>query len=152
MTFIKNFYTRTAFSRSLAAPEDFMFQPIGDKHLVVSFSQELVGQEYTLPLRGLPKIERVDVQLGAMQLDGTNQDQVLTRRNWRPERDFVATVPVSATAVTSGTLVAGTIALDDKQGDLGPPQPPKRITLLIVGPTNGCWSSLLPHPTALALS
>ncbi len=109
----------------------FPIPAMGDKHLVVSFSQELAGQEYTLPLRGLPKIERVDVQLAAMQVDGTTKDQLLNERNWRPDRDFVATVPVSATAVTSGTLVAGSFAFAEKSGELGAPQPPKRVTLLV---------------------
>ncbi|CAN5849246.1 hypothetical protein BH11MYX3_BH11MYX3_07850 [soil metagenome] len=109
----------------------FPIPAMGDKHVVVSFSQELAGQEYTLPLRGLPKVERVDVKLGTLQVDGTSKDQVLDQRNWRPDRDFVAVVPISATAVTAGTLVAGSIAFADKPDELGAPQPLKRLTLLV---------------------
>ena len=41
----------------------FPIAPNADKHLVISFSQELPGAQYTLPLRGLPKIGKVDIEL-----------------------------------------------------------------------------------------
>src|SRR5512140_1388600 len=101
-----------------------------DKHLVISFSQELAGRGYTLPLRGLPKTERVDVHLGAMQLDGSVEDQRLSERNWQPDHDFVAKAAAAPAAVASGSLVAGAVAFGDS-GALGPPDPPKQVTLLV---------------------
>src|SRR5205814_66468 len=41
----------------------FPIAPKADKHIVISYSQELPGAQYVLPLRGLPKIEQVDVAL-----------------------------------------------------------------------------------------
>ncbi|MBL0215520.1 MAG: AgmX/PglI C-terminal domain-containing protein [Myxococcales bacterium] len=103
----------------------------GDKHLVISFSQELVGKPYTLPLRGLPKIERVDATIGVMQLDGSSVDQGLSERNWRPDRDFVATTPGVGVAVTAGNLVVQAFTPSPEVLEFGPPQPPKRVTLLV---------------------
>jgi len=101
-----------------------------DKHLVISFSQELAGRGYTLPLRGLPKTERVEVALGAMQLDGSVEDQRLSKRNWQPDHDFVATAPVPAAAVTSGSLVAFALAVTES-GPPARPDPPNQVTLLV---------------------
>ena len=80
-----------------------------DKHLVIAFSQELIGRGYALPLRGLPKIERVDVHLAATGLDGTPHEQVLSEHNWLPDRDFLAAIPSSAAAVMAGELVVGAL-------------------------------------------
>jgi len=102
-----------------------------DKHLVLSFSQELAGRGYTLPLRGLPKTARVAVQLVANALDGTTTTQVLSEHDWQPDRDFVATVPASAAAVTSGGLVVGALALADARGTFAPPEVPSQLTLLV---------------------
>jgi hypothetical protein len=102
-----------------------------DKHLVLSFSQELAGRGYTLPLRGLPKVERVDVELAATHLDGSNQRQTLNERNWQPDHDFVATVPASAAAVTSGPFVVGALAFADTTATFGAPDAPKHVTLLV---------------------
>ena len=49
------------------------------KHLVISFSQELPGARYTLPLRGLPKVERVDVAARRDERDGTRTTQTPER-------------------------------------------------------------------------
>ncbi len=94
-----------------------------DKHLVISFSQELAGERYTLPLRGLPKIERVDVTLD----DGTAPGQTLSQRNWQPDRDFVSAVPSTA-GVTAGTVVAASIAIPTTAARATPPQ---RLTVLV---------------------
>src|SRR5512139_4031097 len=53
------------------------------KHIVISYSQELPGALYTLPLRGLPKTERVDVELAI----AGRAPEKLTRRDWAPDRD-----------------------------------------------------------------
>jgi len=94
-----------------------------DKHLVISFSQELAGERYTLPLRGLPKMERVDVQLG----DGTAKGQTLSERNWQPDRAFTPAAS-SAAGVTAGTMVATTFSLP---ASARPATPPQRLTLLV---------------------
>src|SRR5215207_10694004 len=52
----------------------------GDKHLVISFSQDLPGERYVLPLRGLPKVAQVDVRLSVLGSDGRRADQVLSQR------------------------------------------------------------------------
>ncbi len=109
----------------------FPIPAMGDKHLVISFSQELAGKPYTLPLRGLPKIERVDATLGVMQLDGSSVDQGLSERNWRPDRDFVSTTPGAGVAVAAGNLVVQAFTPSSEVLEFGPPQPPKRVTLLV---------------------
>ncbi|MDB4963558.1 MAG: putative signal peptide protein [Myxococcales bacterium] len=103
----------------------------GDKHLVLSFSQELAGRAYTLPLRGLPRVERVDVSLGAIRLDGSRHDQALTERNWQPDRDFVATIPAPAAAVSSGGLVVGALAIAEGNAAMLAPEAPRQLTLLV---------------------
>ena len=83
-----------------------------EKHLVISYSQELLGRGYALPLRGLPKVAQVDVALDVMLADGTRRRQTLAERNWQPDRDFVAeSVPVAA-AVAAGEMVAGVLTLE----------------------------------------
>ena len=109
----------------------FPIAATSNKHLVLSFSHELAGRGYTLPLRGLPKTERVDVQLVANALDGTPTTQALSERDWQPDRDFVATVPASAAAVTSGALVVGALAFADARGTFAAPEVPDQLTLLV---------------------
>ena len=48
----------------------FPIAPHAQKHLVISFSQELPGERYTLPLRGLPMIKQVDVRLETTDAKG----------------------------------------------------------------------------------
>ena len=76
-----------------------------DTHLVVSFSQELIGRAYTLPMRGLPEVERVDVKLSSLGADGAPHEQTLGERNWRPDRDFVSAIPSTAAGVTDDGMV-----------------------------------------------
>ena len=82
-----------------------------EKHLVISYSQELPGTRYTLPLRGLPRAERVDVALALVGNNGTRSTQQLSERDWVPDRDFVSSAPTSAAAVGAGTLVAAQVEL-----------------------------------------
>ncbi|MCX5745331.1 MAG: AgmX/PglI C-terminal domain-containing protein [Proteobacteria bacterium] len=100
-----------------------------DKHLVVSFSQELAGRAYALPLRGLPKIARVDVALVTTGLDGAHGTQTLGERDWQADRDFVANVPTTAAAVAAGTFVVGAFALDRATGP--GPDVPKALSVLV---------------------
>jgi tetratricopeptide (TPR) repeat protein len=101
----------------------------GDKHLVLSFSQDLPGERYTLPLRGLPKVERVDVRLSTTGADGRKADQVLSERNWEPDRDFVSTAPIAAEAIASGPIVAAQIPVLDARGAIA--DVPTALTLLV---------------------
>ena len=102
-----------------------------NKHLVLSFSQELGGQAYTLPLRGLPKTEQVDVTLLATTADGRPANQALNQKDWQPDRDFVAAAPPAAAAVTAGDLVAGTFAFTGGVAAAAPADPPRQLTLLV---------------------
>ncbi len=101
----------------------------GTKHLVLSFSQELPGERYVLPLRGLPKVERVDVSLDTMNIDGSRVQQVLNQRNWQPDRDFVSTAPATAEAISSGNLVVAQLSPFDQASVAA--DVPKSMTLLV---------------------
>ena len=100
-----------------------------DKHIVLSFSQELAARAYALPLRGLPKTERVDVVLTATSPDGKAHDQKLAERNWQPDHDFVATVPPTAAAVMSGEYMVGALAFTDGAAPVR--DAPREVTLLV---------------------
>jgi hypothetical protein len=97
-----------------------------DKHLVLSFSQELPGQRYVLPLRGLSKVAQVDIRLTALAADGSKHDQTLAERNWTPDRDFVSTHTV-ADAVVSGRLVAAQLPVSATAA----PDVPSALTILV---------------------
>ena len=101
----------------------------GTKHLVLSFSQELPGARYVLPLRGLPKVERVDVSLDTTNIDGSRVQQLLNERNWQPNRDFVSNAPATAEAISSGQLVVAQLSPFD--GASVAADVPKGLTLLV---------------------
>ncbi|MBA3460728.1 MAG: hypothetical protein H0T46_12245 [Deltaproteobacteria bacterium] len=100
-----------------------------DKHLVISFSQELPGTRYTLPLRGLPKIEALDIGLAVTGLDGKTTEQKLSQRNWTPDRDFVSDAPSAAEALYAGQYVVAQISPFD-QAQVAVDKP-TAITLLV---------------------
>ncbi len=100
-----------------------------DKHLVISFSQELPGTRYTLPLRGLPKVESLDIQLAITGADGKTTQQVLSHRNWTPDRDFVSEAPSAAEALVAGQYVVAQISAFD-QAQVAADRP-TGITLLV---------------------
>src|SRR5262245_12659709 len=106
----------------------FPIPAIGDKHLVISFSQELAGERYVLPLRGLPRLERIDAQLDVVGPDGKHTEQRLSRRNWQPDGDLISEAAASAEAVTAGTVVAAQVAM---QGDAAAADAPAAVTLLV---------------------
>jgi hypothetical protein len=106
----------------------FPIAPNADKHIVISFSQELPGAAYALPLKGLPKIGRVDIDLKTRGPDGKLVEQGLHEANWQPDRDFVSTAPSSATAVMAGTLVASQVTIG---GTATAHETPTGITLLV---------------------
>jgi tetratricopeptide (TPR) repeat protein len=79
-----------------------------DKHLVISFSQQVSPGHYTLPLRGLAKSERVDVRVQVRGATGGVAEQTLSERNWTPDRDVVvdATKIGAPSAIAAGELAA----------------------------------------------
>jgi hypothetical protein len=100
-----------------------------DKHLVLSFSQEVTPGHYTLPLRGLAKSERVDVRVQVRGQNGGVAEQTLGERNWTPDRDVVVDgtsigVPL---AIAAGELVATRVKLELPQAT----EPPASVTLLV---------------------
>ncbi len=103
----------------------------GDKHIVLSFSQELPGERYALPLRGLPKVERVDVRMSMLGSDGRKVEQLLSERNWQPDRDFISNAPVVAEAVGAGHIVAAQLAVLDASGAMPAPDAPTALTILV---------------------
>ena len=100
-----------------------------DKHLVISFSQELPGTRYALPLRGLPKVEALDVHLAVTGADGKTTEQKLSQRNWTPDRDFVSEAPSSAEALASGAYVVAQLSAFD-QAQVAADKP-TGVTLLV---------------------
>ncbi len=103
----------------------FPIAPRAQKHLVISFSQELPGERYTLPLRGLPMIKQVDVRLEITDAKGVRTPQVMSETNWTPSRDFVSAAPSAAEALISGTTVVAQLpalapgqAIEDRPGAL----------------------------------
>ena len=82
----------------------------GDKHIVISYSQELTSasQPYVLPLRGLPKVDEVNakVMIAAPNLGAAHwQLATLQKKHWTPDRDFgVMTSSAVDTVVRDGML------------------------------------------------
>jgi tetratricopeptide (TPR) repeat protein len=102
----------------------FPIAPNADKHIVISYSQELPGSRYTLPLRGLPNTAQIDVTVTS----NGQVAQTLSKRAWTPDRDFIADAPASAQAVSAGNLVAIRVAA---VAENAAPEPPRAMTLLI---------------------
>ncbi len=99
-----------------------------DKHIVISYSQELAGSRYVLPLRGLPRTARVDIELASLSPSGAPITQQLHQRDWTPDRDFLSDAPGAALAVAAGNLVATQVAAV-APGTAS--EPPKALTLLV---------------------
>lgn len=99
----------------------FPIEPRERKELIVSFSHELTdrGATYVLPLRGLPRLGRLDVRaivgrasaeaaLGSSLGGVTSRTQVVevVREDWLPDVDFELKLPVAGQAgLRSGSLV-----------------------------------------------
>nr|MBA3500358.1 hypothetical protein [Deltaproteobacteria bacterium] len=98
-----------------------------EKHLVISYSQELPGKRYTLPLRGLPRASRVDVEFAHVGSDGKRSVEKLAQRDWVADRDFVSSAASSAAAVGAGGLVVAQVELGGTSGR----DVPRGITLLV---------------------
>ena len=101
----------------------------GDKHLVVSYSQELPSSaaSYTLPLRGLPGIARVDAVVKVARADRATlkwDETTLSHKGWKPDKDFIVpiTAPIPAIAsaewLAARVVVPATGAAEDRPGSL----------------------------------
>ena len=87
----------------------FPIAPHAEKEIVVSYSHELVGSRasYRLPLKGLPRVERLTVS--ALVADGTPgkyRQAKLDERDAAPKADFELPIAASPAGLTSGELVA----------------------------------------------
>lgn len=106
----------------------FPIAPNADKHIVISFSQELPGAQYVLPLKGLPRIGQVDVELKTRGPDGKLAAQGLHQRDWQPDRDFISQGTTVAAAVNAGTLVAAQVTVG---GAAAATDVPHGVTLMV---------------------
>ena len=100
-----------------------------DKHLVISFSQEVTPGHYTLPLRGLAKSERVDVRVQVRGKTGGIAEQTLSERNWTPDRDIVVdgTSVGAPMAIAAGELAATRVKVELPNAAA----PPASVTILV---------------------
>jgi tetratricopeptide (TPR) repeat protein len=100
-----------------------------DKHLVISFSQEVTPGHYTLPLRGLARSERVDVRVQVRGKTGGIAEQTLSERNWTPDRDIVVdgTSVGAPMAIAAGELAAARVKLELPNAAA----PPASVTILV---------------------
>jgi Vault protein inter-alpha-trypsin domain len=77
----------------------------GDKHLVLSYSEELRGDQYLLALRGLATTGSIEANVRVIDDKGATQVSTLRQLDWKPDRDFVVAIP-ALSAVKSDDLVA----------------------------------------------
>jgi len=100
-----------------------------DKHLVISFSQEVTPGHYTLPLRGLAKSERIDVRVQVRGQTGGIAEQTLSERNWTPDRDVVVdgTSIGAPLAIAAGDLAATRVKVELPSAAA----PPASVTILV---------------------
>jgi tetratricopeptide (TPR) repeat protein len=98
-----------------------------DKHLVVSYSQDVTPGTYTLPLRGLAKIASLDVRVRVRGTDGTLREQAMSQKDWKPDRDVVVASAGAPSAITAGELAATRVNISIPDAS----QPPAAITLLV---------------------
>ncbi|MEZ4367319.1 MAG: VIT domain-containing protein [Kofleriaceae bacterium] len=95
-----------------------------DKHLVISYSQELTRGDapYVLPLRGLPTVGELDAEV----LVATGADagapawsrSTLSQRAWQPDRDFSVPVTARLDAVGHRELVAARVKVPGEQAQV----------------------------------
>ncbi|HEX3479680.1 MAG TPA: VIT domain-containing protein [Kofleriaceae bacterium] len=100
-----------------------------DKHLVVSYSQEVDPGHYTLPLRGLARSQRIDVRVQVRGKTGGIVEQTLSERDWTPDRDAVvdATSVGAPAAIAAGELAAARVRVELPDAAA----PPASVTLLV---------------------
>ncbi|MCC6335773.1 MAG: hypothetical protein IT380_17490 [Myxococcales bacterium] len=96
----------------------------GTKEVVLSYSHELVqvGTPYVLPLKGLPEVGALDVQVSGVEGEGA-----LQKSRFVPNADFVATAKRNQAGVRSGDLLAARVVpVDATEAD-----PLDAFTLLV---------------------
>ena len=100
-----------------------------DKHLVVSYSQEVAPGHYTLPLRGLARSQRIDVRVQVRGKTGGIVEQTLSERDWTPDRDAVvdATSVGAPAAIAAGELAAARVRVELPDAAA----PPASMTILV---------------------
>jgi tetratricopeptide (TPR) repeat protein len=101
----------------------FPIAPGADKHLVISYSQEVAPGHYALPLRGLPRVERVDVRV---QVRGQDRGQT---GDIAEDRDVVvdATTVGAPAAIAAGNLAAARLRVELSDAAA----PPASVTILV---------------------
>jgi Vault protein inter-alpha-trypsin domain len=100
----------------------------GDKELVISYSQELAGAGYLLPLKGLPTIADVRVSLQNIDANAGRHETTLLEKQWQPDHDFWVDVETSA-GLASNDLIAAAFEVQpthDATADV-----PSALTLLV---------------------
>jgi len=100
-----------------------------DKHLVISYSQEVAPGHYALPLRGLARSERIDVRVQVRGRTGGVVEQTLSERDWTPDRDAVvdATSVGAPAAIAAGELAAARVRVELPDAAA----PPASLTILV---------------------
>lgn len=78
----------------------------GDKHLVLSYSQELRDDQYALPLRGLPTVGAVVASVRVVDEKGGIKTASLNQKQWKPDRDFTVAAPAAVAVSGAGLMVA----------------------------------------------
>jgi hypothetical protein len=78
-----------------------------EKEIVLSYSQELTGAGYVLPLAGFPTIDDIAVSL----VDGDKHRHELREKRWQPDRDFFADVETVSAIESDGGVVAAAFDL-----------------------------------------
>jgi hypothetical protein len=71
-----------------------LFPVVASAHprLLVAFSHVLLDGTYRLPLRGLPTLAQLEVEVAVTDADGQVSRQRLARERWQPDVDFEADV------------------------------------------------------------
>ena len=107
----------------------FPIPPKADKHIVISFSQEVTPGHYALPLRGLAKVDQVDIRVDVRGKDGGLVEQTIAERNWLPDRDVVVdgSTVGAPESVVAGELVAARIKVEMPQAA----EAPTGVTILV---------------------
>jgi hypothetical protein len=107
----------------------FPILPKADKHIVISFSQQVTPGHYALPLRGLAKVDQVDIRVDIRGKDGGMVEQTVAERNWLPDRDVVVdgSTVGAPDSVVAGELVAARVKLELPQAA----EPPTGVTILV---------------------
>jgi tetratricopeptide (TPR) repeat protein len=78
----------------------------GDKHLVLSYSQELREDQYSLPLRGLATVGAVNASVRVVDDKGVARTATLSQKQWKPDRDFTVAAPAHVAVSAGGLVVA----------------------------------------------